>query len=148
MKRKYDSIDVLKLYAGAGMTFEQDVVYDSENATTNCVESSQALKSHVKWNEWLKRCLDTNNINELVRVKYGIQVGMDDVVKKKIHFNKLNELFVRWVRSIDKTAWQIIKKRNPMPGDTSLNSELSDKFLKVKRKRDDELFKFLQRTSF
>lgn len=148
MKRKYDAIDVLKLYSGAGQTLETDVTYDMDGATFNCKDSADALNNHIKWNRWLARCYKNCDINDLVRVKYGIQVGMDDVVKKKIMFNKLNELFIRWIKSIDKCAWKIIKKRNPLPNDIVGNKDVTAKTLAVKRARDTELFKFLQRTSF
>jgi len=118
------------------------------NATTDASKSSSALKSHTKWNKWLTRCLKNKDLEELVKVKYGIQLGMDDLVKTKMNTPFVNEMFCRLIKSIENTAWSIIKKRNPMPNDIVGNTETNNKTLEAKRKRDLEFNNFLMRTSW
>ena len=97
MARQYDGIDLLKLQA-------------TQNSTT--------------WNHWLTSCLINERVQELVKTRYGLQVGYDDLVKKKLNTPKTEELFLRWTKSIETTLKRIWRKQNPNPhyADVTLGS--------------------------
>lgn len=118
-----DSIDLMKLY--------------SKGSTNG-------------WNEFLSRCYDNSNINALAQVRRGIQMGMNDLVKKKLATDDINVWFCRLNKSIEITAKKIIKKRLPLPGDNPLIANqleyVNQKIIKTKR--DQELAKFLAISSY
>lgn len=115
-------IDVLKLFAGQIKNFE--------NAK--------------KWNVWLTKCLDDDNMNELIAVRKGIQIGMHTAQRKGLVTEKLAETFCRWIGSIDKTLRRLLKKRNPMLNDKVGALSVGDS-LETKRQRDAEFEKFLRK---
>lgn len=139
---KYAPIDLLKLYAGKMEGFEDDFSDHQEGAIFNAHKSHNMLHSHEKWNHWLTSCYDTNNLQQLIDVRYRLQVGMDDLVKKKMSSQKIAEMYVRWLGSIDRTARKLIKKKYPIPKDGGL------KTLEMKRKRDIEFEDYLRKTSY
>lgn len=71
------------------------------------------------WNEMLKDCYNKNDINALVDIHYRLSVGMTDLEKTKMNTPKINDIFVRWIRSLEITALRIGKKINPNPLDTA-----------------------------
>lgn len=121
MKRKHDSIDLMKLYS---------------------------LGSSNGWNQMLSVCLRNLDINKLMQVKYGIESGMDDLVKKKLNTDDVNVWYLRLVKSIENTAKQIIKIRNPLPHDNPLIAKDHSKTKDIKTKRDKELYDFIKKSSF
>jgi hypothetical protein len=126
MARKYEAIDIIQLYA-----ISKDNTFP------------------FSWNAFLTRCLETNSINELVKVRYGIQAGMDDAVKRGFQGNeKLTVFYCRVLKSIEDTAKKIIRKTNPMPNDNHLKKGLTAETLKAKRKRDQSLEQFLKKSSY
>lgn len=148
-KRKWPEIDIIKLYAGKFIGFEDDTVYDFDSATWDATKSANMFKAHTKWNMWLTRCLENNDLNELIKVRYGLQAGMDDLVKKKLSTPQVVEMFLRWISSIERTARQIIKKKNPLPNDSSLlKKDMTSETLRIKRSRDLEFDKFLTKSAF
>lgn len=147
MGRKWPEIDIIKLYSGTFPGFEDDYILNLNTANIDASRSMKLLRSHDKWNNWLTECLNKKDLDELMKVRYGLQVGMDSLVKKKLNTNLVNETFLRWISSIDKTARQIIKLKNPMPHDIA-GAEKNLKALEAKRSRDLEFEKFLMRSSF
>lgn len=139
---KYAPIDLLKLYAGKMEGFEDDFSDQQEGAIFNAHKAHHRLHSHEKWNNWLTRCYETNNMQQLIDVRYRLQVGMDDLVKKKMSNQKIAEMYVRWIGSIDKTARRLIKKMHPIPKDGGPQA------LAQKRKRDQEFENYLRKTSY
>lgn len=141
---KYAPIDILKLYSGTAMGFEDDYKPQDEDATAihNSHRSHNALKSHEKWNIWLSECFRLGDLNQLIDVRYRLQVGMNECVKKKLATQKISEMYVRWIGSIDRTARRIIKNKYPIPKDGGA------KALTMKRARDQELENYLRKTSF
>ena len=126
--RKYPGINLLDLYAKSGIE---------------------------KWNEFLTTCLANNDINELIKVLYGIQVGMRDLSIQGLNTDKVTQWFIRLQRSLEKTAKQIIQKKYPFPNDdpkykfkTLDTKKMAEATLQAKRKRDQELNKFIKRSSF
>jgi hypothetical protein len=126
--RKSDGIDLMKLYS---------------------------VGNDKAWNAMLTDCFNKYDINRLAKIKYQISVGMADLAKLKLNDDKMNEWFLRLMRSLEITAKRIIKKKHPMPGDNmsliqsqEIDSIVKKKMLVAKRKRDDELKKFLKDSSF
>ena len=115
-------IDVLKLFAGQIKGFE--------NAK--------------KWNAWLTRCLERNNMDELINVRKGIQIGMHTAQRKGLVNDQLAETYCRWIGSIDKTLRRVLKKRQPMLNDKVGAISVGDS-LEQKRQRDSEFEKFLRK---
>lgn len=121
--RKVESVDLMKLYSQG-----------SSNG----------------WNDFLNACYKSQNINALGKMRYAVQAGMDDLVKKKLNTDDINVWFCRLIKSIEITAKRIIKYKNPLPGDNPLiakNIEFVDQ-RKIKQKRDQELAKFLHESSY
>lgn len=144
----FDGIDILRLFAGDVPGFYDDYKALSEDAKTGAFEASKSKKifsSHEKWNIWLTKCFLSENIDELVRVKRSLQIGMDELVRKRLNNDMINEMFIRWVASIDKTARKIVHRRYPMP---PVDSKDHSKALKIKRERDLELEKYLLKSSY
>ena len=120
---RYDVIDILKLMA---------VNKDSE-----------------RWNNVLSDCFDTQDINRLSRLRYGIQAGMARAAKNNLNTEDVNNFFIRLNRSIENTAKAIVRKRHPMPSDNPLIAkDQSSAALEAKRKRDKELAAFFKRSSY
>lgn len=122
MSRKFEGIDLMKLYT---------------------------LGSNNGWNEVLTKCVADRNINELTKLLYQIQVGMDNLAKQKLNTPQIDEWFCRLTRSIEISAKRIIKSRHPMPGDNPLtDSKIKESTHAIKKKRDNELKQFLKQSSF
>lgn len=119
MSRKYEAIDLMKLYT---------------------------LGSHKGWNEYLQRCFDTRNINALAKLRYQICAGMDDLAKAKLNTEDINIWFIRLNRSIENTAKKIIRAKHPMATDSGLGT--TGKRDDAKKRRDLELRKFLQESGY
>lgn len=150
---KHDGIDLLKLYAGADDVFGNEIIFsgvrdrgESSNAKADVSASARAFKAHEKWNAWLTTCLETNNMNELIRTRYRLQIGMDDLVKKNLNTPEISQMFVRWVASIERTARQIIKRQNPKPKDLDQKDFL--RWKQYKKSIDTEFEKFLRKSSY
>jgi len=131
---KHQAIDVVKLYTGTLEGFEDDVLSVNTKTSFDSTKVFKAVSSHEKWNEWLTRCFKSKNINELVRVRYGLQLGMDDAVKKRLTTQGLIEMFPRWIGSIDKTIRKIVKNKKHTKDE--------------KRMTDSELESYLRKQSY
>lgn len=143
----FDGIDLLKLFVGDCPGFEDDYKHLAleDSAKFDAARTKKLLTSHDKWNNWLKDCERKQNMNELIRTRKGLQIGMDNLVKKRLTTDMLNEMFLRWTMSIERTARKIINKKFPLP------DKADDAYLKsivVKRQRDQEFEKFLRKASF
>lgn len=92
----------------------------------------------------------------LAKVYYGLQIGMDKIAKQRLNDDKIDNLFIRLTRSIEKTIKQIYKRKYPSVLDdpqTALNlkatrPEQYAKLLIVKRNRDQLFEKLLRGESF
>lgn len=122
MSRKFEAIDLMKL---------------------------KALGSANGWNEFLDDCVLKLDIERLAKVRYQIAAGMDDLAKKKMNTEEMNLFFIRLNRSLENTARQIVRKRNPLPHDDPLEAaNWSSEYLEAKRKRDRELAAFLRKSAY
>lgn len=119
--RKHESIDLLKLYAKA----------DNE-----------------AWNTMLDTLVKNRDINKIGEIRYSLQAGMDDLVKKKLDDEKIVLWFIRLNRSLENTARIILKKLKPNPHDLAKSLDHGKDLLDEKRMRDAELREFLRKTAF
>lgn len=105
--------------------------------------------SPEQWNAWLTKCEREGNINELARMRYGIQAGMDKLARQKLNTEQLSVFFVRLNRSIEQTAKNILKRKHPMPGDQAGHKMAQvQKWKDAKSIRDREFQDFLKRSAF
>lgn len=119
--RQYEAIDLMKLYT---------------------------LGTSTKWNQMLRSCLERLDINTLAKTRYQLQAGMDDLAKQKLNTDDINLQYIRWIKSIEKTAKQIIRIKHPEPGDNPLIASKYPDRLSAKRARDFELMKFMKASSY
>jgi len=105
-----------------------------------------AKDGHYIWNLWLTERLDRLDIKGLQSVLYGINVGMDDLVKQKLNHKKIIIWYIRLQRSIEDTMKSILRIKYPNPNDNPGNKD--PKWVAVKRKRDGEFELFLRGSRF
>lgn len=121
MSRKYEAVNLMKMYTEGNF---------------------------VLWNDMLTDCVRKLDINRLAVLRYSLQAGMDDLAKRKLNTPKINEWWARLMRSTEITAKRIIKIKHPMALDNPLMAKTHKHELAAKRKRDKELAKFLQESSY
>ncbi len=146
MGPKWPAIDILKLYTGKHKGFEDDTPSQTfDDANIDASKAHRMLKGHDKWNRWLRRCLKYQDLDDLIKVRYGLQVGMANLVKAKLTTPAVCEMFVRWTSSIEKTARQIIKRKS------NITHAIAKDFMKAhaeKKRIDNEFEKFLKDSSY
>ncbi len=120
-KEQYEKIDLMKLF--------------SDN-------------NHAQWNMFLTNCYNNRDVSRLIRVMRGLQMGMDDMSKKKLNVPKMNLFFVRLQTSIEKTLKKIYKEVYPEICDDPLKAKDNLHKIGQKRKRDADFEAFLRRHSY
>ncbi len=151
MARKYDSIDLVKLISGKHEQFYDDYQPTAlEDGVQFIAKRSKAmLTSHDKWNMWLTECLNKNDLETLIKYRYGLQAGMADAVSAGLSSPMMAEMYTRWLGSIERTARKIVEKRNPLPKvDKNADLEMYRKVQAAKRQRRSDFERFLLRSSF
>jgi len=120
-ERKYPAIDILELYSNA----------DSK-----------------RWNRWLTRRYQEKDLDGLFAMLYGVQAGMDDLVKKKMNTEKLQLFFIRLQRSVENTIRRVLKEKDPNPCDdpTKARDHLDQR--DNKRRRDEMINRILRDKSY
>lgn len=122
MSRKFEAIDLMKLYTHG---------------------------SYKGWNEELTNLFAKRDINGLMKLRYRICAGMDDVAKAHLNDDRMNAWFARLIRSIEQTAKKIIAVKHPMPGDQKAAAEFQTaRYLEAKRKRDLEFREFMKKSAY
>lgn len=96
----------------------------------------------------LSKNLRAQNINELAKIRYQIQAGMDDLAKAKMNDEKMITFYIRLLKSLENTAKQVLRLKHPMPGDNPLIANKYPDKLAAKRARDQEWAKFLHRSAY
>lgn len=127
MKRKYPTIDLLKLM-------------EQWNADL--------------WMQFINKAVKEQDLEKLKKTLYGIQAGMDLLVRQHLSTDKIVGIFADMTRSIEIAARKIFVKKYPSPLDKGVSSSdqsaevmLKDQ-LKKKRIRDREFSKFLKEARF
>lgn len=101
-----------------------------------------------KWNAFLTRCDNNDDVTALQKTRYGLQIGMDDLAKNKMNSDEIIELYLRMIRSIENTAKRIFRRKYPNPCDNPILAAEYSKFLESKRDRDHELEKYFKKSGF
>ena len=107
-----------------------------------------ATTTAQEWNKFLAVCKKRLDLQTLEHTLYGVQLGMDDLVNKKLNTEKMSIWFVRIQRSIEKTMRDIIREKNPNPLDNPLNADKHMAHLGDKRHRDHQIEQFLKKVRF
>lgn len=123
MSRKFDAIDVVKMYS----TF-----------------------SFLAWRTNLRHAVANQQTNKLVGWRYGMQAGLAKANDRNVSSDKINIWTVQRIRDIEKAMKVILRKRHPMAMDNSKADPLLKihKHREAKRKRDAEFEAFLHKSSF
>lgn len=93
------------------------------------------------WNEMLKDCYNKSDINALVILHQRLAIGMTDLEKTKMNTDKVNDIFVRMIRSLEITALRIAKKVKPLPIDKMTHIQIAKMdplLLKAQKKAKEE----------
>lgn len=109
--------------------------------------SFYAKEDHVKWNKFLSNAYKNQDIKGLAIIRYSIQRGVSDLAKSKLITPDITNLYLRMNKSIEDTMKKILRVKYPNPADKSNKVKNSD-VLSAKRKRDQELERFLKESSF
>jgi len=109
--------------------------------------------TEIQWKAYLKRCADRNDIHELVKTRYGLQLGMKSLAKKKLNTQKIVNWYCWAMGSIERRIRFIMKKKNPMKLDNSFNmKKMTKQELKrnraSKKLRENDLLMFLKRENY
>lgn len=108
------------------------------------------------WNEFLTLCVHKQDIVTLEKTYYGIQSGMDTLVKNKLNSEKMSTWYLRLAKSIEITVKTIYRQKFPNRLDDPLTAnalKISNKLeydshLKLKRNRDAMYETWLRKVSF
>lgn len=112
--------------------------------------------THKEWNAYLAQCLKYEDILQLEKTYYGIQAGMDSLVKKKLSDDKMTNWFLRLTKSIEITVKTIYRQKYPSRLDDPItaqalkidNPKEYNKQLQLKRNRDQLYEKWLRKVAF
>ena len=123
MKRKYPSLDVVKMYST--LTLEH-------------------------WTNALRKAIKSGSIEKLIAWRYGLQAGLADAVSMGVKDEKMDFWVIKRCRDIEKCATFIYRKRHKNPLDTPGKDKLGyiHGAVEAKKKRDRELEIFLQKSNF
>jgi hypothetical protein len=100
------------------------------------------------WNLVLTDCALNHDVEKLKAIRYGLQAGMDDLVKSKLNDDKMAEFFIRLQRSVENTMRQILREKFPNPHDNPLLKEFFDGALAAKRARDHAFELWLRESAY
>jgi len=109
-----------------------------------------------EWNNFLTACVAREDILILEKTYYGIQAGMDQLVKERLNSEKIINWYLRLGKSIEITVKRIYRSKYPSvlddpiaaQGLKTLGSNEYFKQLKIKRDRDQAYEKWLRRVAF
>lgn len=88
-------------------------------------------------NDCYKKC----DINALMQVHQRLAIGMTDLEKTKMNTDKINDIFVRLIRSLEITALRIAKRVKPLPIDKMTHVQIAQMdplLLKAQKKAKEE----------
>lgn len=137
-RRKYEAIDIVKILTGTHEKFYNDPEWYGDKRRT----------ARDRWNQWLTKCVNEDNHNELMKAYYSLQLGMDNAVKQKLNTEGLCALYTRLLRSIENELIKILRKRSPHVLDNPVKKNNYSHLVQEKRDRDLDIHKFLRSNSF
>jgi hypothetical protein len=122
-KRKYESLDPVKMYATLKRPF---------------------------WKQLLENSMNKQDTNTLMKWRYGLQAGLADAnANGRITTEKMDQWVIARIKDIENAVRYIVKERHPNPADY-LNPDpaIAKKAVEAKRKRDREYQLFLMKSNF
>jgi len=87
-------------------------------------------------------------MNGLRQVFYGLQVGMQMLVKDKLNDPKMILYFIRLQRSVENTMKQLYRSKYGSPCDNPFQATKFKDQIGKKRARDHDFEKFLKKARF
>lgn len=124
MALKHDPLDVMKMYATLTL---------------------------AQWKHCLLMAAKSNNVDKLVKWRYGLQAGLANLNKMGGHSDPKVDLWViKRCRDLEKAMRVILKKKYPNPFDNPRADPM--KYIAnardVKKKRDQDFEKFLLKSNY
>lgn len=124
--RKYPAVDIMKLYAQG---------------------------NEKTWCEYLAKVQHTKDFEGALKMRFGLQAGMDDLVKKKLDSTGIHIWFSRLMVSIEKNLRWLYRLKFPNPLDDPLNKNKYPEeqlilFRTEKRNRDQRFERILREWSY
>jgi len=106
-----------------------------------------------RWNEFLTKCYQRSDVDELLKFRNAFQQGMADLEKQKLNTDKIAIFFIRIQRSIENTLKLIYRDKNPNPLYDPLNKDLhqrdkNERLLQEKRKKQHELEQIIKQHNY
>lgn len=101
-----------------------------------------------RWNRWLTERLAIADVAGLSDTRRRLQIGMDNLAKQKLNTPKVQEVFFRMQRSIEKTLEKIHERQNPNPLYLVSDKALHKDHIKDKRNKREAFERFLKKTSY
>lgn len=123
---KYPAVDLLKLYSQG---------------------------NEKTWCDYLLKVQKTKDFEGALKMRFGLQAGMDDLVKKRLDTTAIHIWFSRLIVSIEKNLRWIYREKYPNPLDNPLNkkgltNEQFVNFRRMKRERDQNFEIILKQWSY
>lgn len=104
--------------------------------------------SNNGWNDFLTECVVNMDINRLAKMSYQIQAGMEDLAKLKLNSDEIIVWYIRLLKSLEKTAKNIVRIKYPLPKIEPNEPQKSKAALEAKRSRDRELAEFFRKSAY
>jgi hypothetical protein len=103
-----------------------------------------------RWKQFLRKHYESGATYQLLRFRYSLQAGMDDLAKKKFNNEKMVIWHLRLVKSIENTLKYIYRKRHPSPLDNHNNKTFypQAKWKLLKKQRDLHYEKWLRKQGY
>lgn len=73
------------------------------------------------WNQYLYKLQQNKDFEGALKVRFGLQSGMDDLVKKRLNNETFDTLYASLMRSIEKNLRWIYRAKYPNPLDNTLS---------------------------
>ena len=110
------------------------------------------LASQFSFNDWflfLTSCIRLQDVEKLKATRYGLQVSMSNLAKKKLNDSKVNNLFLKLQHELELSMKKILKTKYPLPGDNHFDIQgKTPESYAVKKNRDGNFEKFLKESSY
>jgi len=127
MKRKYETLQVVKMYST--LTMEH-------------------------WKSCLEKAAYSGNVEKLVAWRYGMQAGLSDAVKSGLSSPEIDLWVIKRCRDCEKAMKYILRKKYPNPLDVVSKTHKGERkdyvmdWHATKKKRDQEFEMFLRKSAF
>lgn len=106
------------------------------------------------WKFFLRRAMESGNIEKLLSYRYGLQAGLADAASKGLTNQKIDIWVIGLIRNVEQAMKYILKKKHPMPGDVVSKTHKGKRIdyamtaIEAKRRRDKEFSEWLLKSNF